>query len=148
MEKSKILNGQEFVLFVDQQAVAFGISDSLEIEVATIQTSSKQSAKYTHNIGNGINWTLTSEMLATEDWERLKMVAESFAEIEVAIMKPANWNTYGQQGIADTSGATWTYSTAQPHYKGTGIITSLTLNAPSGDKCTASVVITGNGALT
>lgn len=120
---------------------AMATTCTLNVAAGVLETSSKDSGKWTDKKAGKLSWTASTDNLYTEDnFSRLfeKMVARS--KILIAFDLASNANN--DSGIP--SGG-WTI--ANGGFEGEAIITQLTANAPDGENATYTVNFEGSGEL-
>lgn len=146
MSKSNIVLGDELMLFKDGKSLAYATSHTLSITGNTIEISSKDSGYFgASEIGN-ITWEITSENLYTDSvFDSLFSVMIAKTPITVTFGHADNYNA---NGLGDSS-TNWIPDTSvgAKYYEGPAIITSLQVNANTGENATYSITLTGNGPL-
>lgn len=143
MEKTVIL-GTDLMLFKgeDKTPLACATSCKLTISAGTLETSSKDSGKWTSKQAGKLSWNASSDNLFTlSDYKELvsAMVAREKIEIEFATVKYAD---------SDNGVPTEGWQSNNDGYKGFAIITSIDMTANDGENATYSVSLEGCGALT
>jgi len=143
-----ILKGSKLMVFIGDAPIAFATSHSLSITMNTTEISTKDHGDFPSVIGQNITWELTTENLYSDDgqtalWNAMK----TMQPVTVKFAPATNYNNAtSQKGLPlETDGAEWTAGTAIA--SGQALITSLSVNAPSGDNATLSATFTGVGAL-
>jgi predicted secreted protein len=143
---ANVIKGSDLMLFVKQDAtyttIAFATACQLQVNANTLETSSKDSGKWTAKQTSKLNWSVTTDALfSTVEFSALfnKMVARSELEIAFTIATNADSDSGKPSGgwTPDTSG-----------YRGKCVITSLSANAPDNENATFNVSLEGTGALT
>ena len=138
---SNIVLGTELMLFKDGVALAAATACKLTLNANTLETSSKDSGKWTSNQPAKLSWSCSSDNLFTiDDYEYLMDACIKRDEIEVQFSTVQNPNS--DSGMPDGG---WQPNTNG--YRGMAIITSIDMNAPDGDNATYSISLTGSGAL-
>lgn len=145
------IKGSDLMLFVGGKSIAYATSHTLEISGETVDTSNKDegSGGWASNEAGTLSWTASSENLysvdgAGDNYEDLFDLMVAKQPIECIFCKKS------QASDTDVPTDGWTAGTASassPQYKGNGVITSLSLNAPNGEYSTYSLTITGVGKL-
>lgn len=139
---AEIILGTDLMLFKDDEALAAATSCQLTINANTLETSSKDSGKWTSNQAAKLSWTASSDNLFTvADYADLVDTMISREEVELQFSSVSNANS--ETGVPSSG---WTAST--DGYKGNAIITSIDANAADGENATYTVNFTGTGALT
>lgn len=138
---SNIVLGTELMLFKDGKALAAATACKLTLNANTLETSSKDSGKWTSNQPAKLSWSCSSDNLFTiEDYEDLMDACIARTPIEVQFSTVQNPDSdFGKPEdgwLSENNG-----------YKGDAIITSIDMNAPDGDNATYSISMTGSGAL-
>ena len=143
-----IVKGDELMLFdASGNALAWATSHTLTLTGNTIDVATKDHGFWgASEIGN-ITWELTSENLYCDDnYDDLfdKMIAKE--PVTVAFAKCSNYDPDGLVSVGGNVQA-WTADTIN-YRSGLAVITSLTVNANTGENATYSVTFTGSGPLT
>ena len=140
-----IIKGDDLMLFDEAgKSLAFATSHTLSISADAVDTSSKDHGIWKANEVNKINWELTSENLYTNDaYDTLmeKMVARQPITVYFGTKK----ETDADKTVADGDYTNWTGASG---YTGKVLITSLSVNANTGENATYSATFTGTGKLT
>ena len=144
----KILKGSKLMVFIADKPIAFATSHSLSITMNTTEISTKDHGDFPSVIGQNITWELTTENLYSDDgqtalWNAMK----TMQPVTVKFAQATNYeNETSQKGLPlEEDGQEWSAGTAIA--SGKALITSLSVNAPSGDNATLSATFTGVGAL-
>lgn len=138
---SNIILGTDLMLFKDGNALAAATSCQITINANTLETSSKDSGKWTANQAAKLSWTASSDNLFTvADYTSLVDAMISREEVELQFSTVANSDS--ANGVP-TGG--WTPKT--DGYKGNAIITSIDATAADNENATYNVSFTGSGAL-
>lgn len=142
-----IIRGDELQLFYDGNAFAWATSHVLTLTGNTVDVATKDHGSWgASEIGN-ITWEITSENLYSEDdYDTLFDLMVEKDPIDVVFAKVSN---YDPNGLTRAGGevSAWEYS--QTNYRtGKAVISSLTVNANTGENATYSVTLTGAGPLT
>lgn len=139
-----IIKGDDLMLFDEAgKSLAFATSHTLSISADAVDTSSKDHGIWKANEVNKINWELTSENLYTNDaYDTLmgKMIARQPITVYFGTKK----ETDADKTVADGDYANWTGASG---YTGKVLITSLSVNANTGENATYSATFTGTGKL-
>lgn len=139
---NNIILGTDLMLFKEKKALAAATSCQLTINANTLETSSKDSGKWTANQAAKLSWTASSDNLFTiEDYTSLVDLMITREEVELQFSTCSNADS--ENGVPEGG---WTAST--DGYKGKAIITSIDANAADGENATYTVSFTGTGALT
>ena len=143
-----IIKGSKLMVFLNDAPIAFATSHSLSITVNTSEVSTKDHGDFPSVIGNNITWEITTENLYSDDAESALWAAMKIMQpVTVKFAPASNYNNAtSQKGIVGVeSAAEWAAGTAIA--SGKALITSLSVNAPSGDNATLSATFTGVGEL-
>ena len=139
-----IIKGDDLMLFDEAgKSLAFATSHTLSISADAVDTSSKDHGIWKANEVNKINWELTSENLYTNgayDTLMEKMVARQPITVYFGTKK----ETDADKTVADGDYTNWTGASG---YTGKVLITSLSVNANTGENATYSATFTGTGKL-
>lgn len=139
---NNIILGTDLMLFKKTKALAAATSCQLTINANTLETSSKDSGKWTANQAAKLSWTASSDNLFTiEDYTSLVDLMITREEVELQFSTCSNSDS--ENGVPEDG---WTAST--DGYKGKAIITSIDANAADGENATYTVSFTGTGSLT
>lgn len=149
---ANVILGSELMLFVKgasgkTKALAASTSCKLTINANTLETSSKDSGKWTENQPAKLSWNCSSDNLFTiNDYNELMDKCINREKVTVMFTTAHDFNN------KDGVGSGWTESeTADENYMkawtGEAIITSIDMNAPDGDNATYTISMTGSGAL-
>lgn len=132
------------------QALAYATNHTMSISPNYIEVQTKDHGDYPGKILQDVQWEITTENLYTDSFEALAGYVNTDAEVTVVIGKGTNDNgtypgtQYGHQGVSDAG----PYTVSDTIATGQAKISSLTLNAQSGDNATYSATFTGTGKLT
>ena len=143
-----IIKGNRLMVFLNDAPIAFATSHSLPITVNTSEVSTKDHGDFPSVIGNNITWEITTENLYSDNAESALWAAMQTMQTVTVKFAPATEydNKASQKGIVGVEGAAeWTAATAIA--SGKALITSLSVNAPSGENATLSATFTGVGEL-
>lgn len=149
---SNIILGTELMLFVKDSSgktKALGASTAckLTLNANTLETSSKDSGKWTSNQPAKLSWSCSSDNLFTiANYAELMEKCINREKINVMFTTAHDFNN--KDGVGDG----WEISTStdtnyMAAWEGEAIITSIDMNAPDGDNATYSISMTGSGAL-
>lgn len=139
---SNILLGTDLMLFKDNKALAVATSCKFTISANALETSSKDSGKWTEKQAGKLSWNATSDNLfVLTDYTTLVNAMIDRTEVELQFSSVSN--TDSDNGVPSTG---WTANT--DGYKGKAIITSIDANASDGENATYTVSFEGTGALT
>lgn len=149
---SKILKGENLMLFVKGKSIAFATSHSLEISLDTREISTKDhGGKWTEAEAGKINWTISSENLVGNPGEGTTyddlldlMIAREPIDVVFALEGDSPNFEAGKLDYVPTGG--WSAKTSNGR-KGKAIITSLSCSAPNAEYATMSATFTGVGEL-
>lgn len=147
MTNSDIVKGSKLMVFLDSKVIGFGTSDSLNLTTNTTDVSTKSHGTFPSVVPQNVTWEVTSENLYSDAGEKTYMDAMlNMTPVHIKFAKAQNYNNEYEPGIVGTTESkTWTVGDVIT--EGDAIITSFSINAPSGDNATMSVTFTGTGAL-
>ena len=143
-----IIKGNKLMVFLNDAPIAFATSHSLSITVNTSEVSTKDHGDFPSVSGNNITWEITTENLQSDNAESALWAAMKTMQPVTVKFAPASnsTNATSQKGIVGVENAEeWAAGTAIA--SGKALITSLSVNAPSGDNATLSATFTGVGEL-
>lgn len=143
---AQYIKGGDLMLFskgtgTTYSAFAYAKNHSLEVTADSLEVSSKDSGKWKEFLTTKLAWTITAEhVYTTESYDDLmtKLIAREPIEVLFAIATNAN-DEDGKPSGGWTAGAGW---------KGSAIITSVSVNANDGEIATYSINLQGASALT
>ena len=140
-----IIKGDDLMLFDSAgKSLAFATSHTLSISADAVDTSSKDHGVWGANEVNKITWEITSENLYTTDaYDDLMTKMMAREAITVYFGTKAENDT--DKTVADGDYTNWTGASG---YTGKVFITSLSVNANTGENATYSATFTGTGKLT
>ena len=143
-----IVKGDQLMLFDSTgKAFAYATSHTLTLTGNTVDVSSKNNGFWGASEVGSLTWEITTENLYTDDaYDKLFDLMVSAEPVTVAFAKASN---YDVNGLVATGGTveSWTPDSTQ-YRSGKAVITSLTVNANTGENATYSATFTGAGALT
>lgn len=143
-----IVKGDQLMLFDSAgKAFAYATSHTLTLTGNTVDVSSKDHGFWSASEVGSLTWEITTENLYTDDdYNKLFDLMVSAEPVTVAFAKASN---YDVNGLVATGGSveSWTPDTTQ-YRSGKAVITSLTVNANTGENATYSATFTGSGAFT
>lgn len=142
-----VIKGTDLMLFVKgtgttYQTIAFATSCQLTVNAASLETSSKDSGKWTSKQASKLSWSMTSDNLFTvEEFSVIfdKLVARTPIEVVFTLCTNADSD-------AGKPADGWTPDT-ENGYKGTAIITALSANAADNENATFNISLEGCSVL-
>ena len=142
-----IIKGDELMLFNAQnKALAWATSHTLTITGNTVDISTKDHGFWGASEVGNLTWEITSENLYCDDnYDELFDIMVAKEPVTVAFAKVSNYDENGLTSVGGTVSA-WTPDTTN-YRSGKAVITSLTVNANTGENATYSVTFTGAGPL-
>lgn len=148
-QNSQIIKGSRLMVFIGSTPIAFATSHSLSITMNTTEISTKDHGDFPSVIGQNITWEVTTENLYSDGgetalWNAMKTMQPVQIQFAPATEYDNETAEPGIVGIIDGA-SDWTPGTAIA--SGKALVTSLSVNAPSGDNATLSATFTGVGAL-
>ena len=128
------------------KALAYATSHTLTLTGNTVDISSKDHGFWGASEVGSVTWEITTENLYTDnDYDKLFDMMITAEPVTIAFAKASN---YDKNGLVATGGTVEAWEPDQKNYRsGKAVITSLTLNANTGENATYSATFTGNGAL-
>lgn len=140
-----IIKGDELMIFKGGSALAYATSHTLSITCNTIDVSSKDHGLWgASDIGN-IKWEATTECLYTNSgYTSLFNAMIANTPVTIVFAKASNYDGNGLAGVGTSQVQSWT---AGAGFTGQAVITTLEVNANSGENATYSATFTGTGAL-
>ncbi|WP_195630722.1 phage tail tube protein [Bacteroides finegoldii] len=144
MADTKYIKGGDLMLFQKSgsgyTAFAYAKSHSLQLDADSLEVSSKDSGKWKQFLTTKLSYTINAEHLFTEtDYNSLleKMIAREPIEILFAIATNSN-DEDGKPAEGWTAGSGW---------RGSAVITSISVNANDGEVASYSVSLQGSSPL-
>jgi len=151
-KNSDIVKGSALQVTVGDNILGFATSHALSITVNTTEVSSKDHGDYPGIIKQNTTWEVTCENLFCGNaWDELQALLQTDTPVTVSFVPVKNYDSKGIVHKDDGSAAytdqkeEWTAGTALA--TGQAYITSLNVNAASGDNATISATFTGAGPL-
>ena len=142
---NNVILGSDLMLFADTngklQSIACAKSCKLTISGGTLETSSKDSGKWTEKQVGKLSWNASSE--------NLLIMTEYTALVNAMISRQKVMLEFGVVAETDDNGVPtdgWSFDN-NDGYKGYAVITSIDMSASDGDNATYSVSFEGCGAL-
>lgn len=146
-----IIKGDALMIFVGGNAIAHSTSHTLSLTGSTIDISSKDFGFWgASDIGN-LTWEATTENLYTESgFDGLFNAYLAKTPVTIVFGYASNYEVNGLKlGSVDPNDdrpESWTADSTKG-YTGEAIITSLSVNANTGENATFSCTFTGKGAI-
>ena len=147
MDTTKIIKGDDLMVFANEKSIAFATSHTLTLSAATQEISCKDSGMWNDTLVNKLSWEATSDNLySMGDYQKLAYMMTHREKVYLVFGTASNSDPNG----IDSPTAYWVPATGGNSGSMTGyaFITNLTANAASGDNATFSVTFQGIGALT
>lgn len=149
-KNSNILKGSKLMIFLDSSPIGFATSHSLSMTTNTSEVSTKDHGDFPTVIAQNISWEITAENLYSTAGEATYMTAmKTMTPVHLVFAEASNYGADEQGVVSPETGTAnakeWTVGTKIA--EGDALITSFSINAPSGDNATMSVTFTGQGAL-
>ena len=139
---ANVILGTDLMLFKANKALAVATSCKLTINANAMETSSKDSGKWTSKKAGKLSWNASSDNLFTiADYTELVDAMISRTEVDLQFSTVSNSDA--NNGVPSDG---WKANT--DGYSGKAIITSIDVNAPDGENATYTVSFEGTGALT
>lgn len=143
-----IIKGDELMLFDSEgKALSWSTSHVLTITGSQIDIASKDHGFWGASEVGKLTWEITTENLyCDDDYDKLFAMMIAAEPVTVAFAKVSN---YDVNGLASVGGdvTAWEADDTQ-YWSGLAVITSLTVNANTGENATYSATFTGAGPLT
>ena len=141
------IKGDALMLFMGGDALAYAKNHTLTITGNTIDISSKDHGYWgASEVGNW-TWEVQTENLYTEDnYDTLFDAMVAKTPVDIVFAQAQNYNENGLKAVGGSVDS-WNDSTTSGR-KGKAVITSLTVNANTGENATCSATFTGSGPLT
>ena len=143
---NNIIKGDELMLFYNDQAFAWATSHTLSLTGSTVDVATKDHGYWgASEIGN-LTWEITTENLySDDDYDSLFSLMIAKEPITVAFAKASN---YSANGLTSVGGDVSTWIPDVSNYRsGQAVISSLTVNANTGENATYSATFTGSGPI-
>ena len=147
MTNADIVKGSVLMVFLDDKAIGFATSHSLNLTTNTTEISTKDHGSFPSVVPQNVTWEVTAENLYSDAGEKTYMDAIlNMTPVHIKFAKASNYNNQYEPGIVGTKESkTWTAGTVIA--EGKALITSFSINAGGGENATMSVTFTGVGAL-
>jgi hypothetical protein len=156
-QNSDIIKGGKLMVFVGDEPIAFSTNHTLSLTRNTQEVSSKDHGDANAVLPTTQSWEITSEnLMSTEGYSTILAAYLNGTPVTV-YFGASTYNNSQENGIVGVGDAAnwakeaWTDGAQTPNslnLTGTAYITSLSVNAPSGDNATYSVTFTGSGSIT
>lgn len=144
---NNIIKGDELMLFYNGNAFAWATSHTLTITGNTVDVATKDHGFWGASEVGNLTWEITTENLySDDDYDTLFDLMVAKEPIDVAFAKCSNYDANGLTSVGG-SVESWTPS-ATDFRSGKAVITSLTVNANTGENATYSATFTGSGPIT
>lgn len=145
MGKAKVLNGKDFMIFMNGKATALATSHKLTLTAETGDSASKDDGMWDESIITKMSWTASTEALvsADADVDSFDALYDAFIageKVTLVLGTPANLTN---EGIPE---AGWTVPTSG-YYTGQALITSLDRTDAKGSNSTMTASFQGVGKL-
>lgn len=139
----KIIKGDDLMIFTEEgKSLAFATAHTLTLTGNTVDITSKDHGIWQSQDVVKLSWEVTSENLYTEDFDHL--YSHWVNREKVLIYFGEKKENDPEKSVADGDYPNWTGAAGKSGY---AVITSLTVNANTGENATYSVTFTGHGAL-
>lgn len=145
---SDIVKGSKLMVFYNNAPIGFATSHSLSVTTNTTEVSTKDHGDYPAVIAQSISWEITAENLYSNAGELIYMqIVKSKAPVDIVFAPANNYDNSNEPGVIGNDNKEWAFSSNDVIASGKALITSFSINAPSGDNATMSVTFTGVGEL-
>lgn len=132
-----LVRGQDLLVFIGSDPVAYATTCSLEMTMDTIDTSNKMSGAFKTYLVGQMGWSLSSDSMLTFSTTAGESISDLFTAMTARTPVTVKFSK------AETG-----FTSGLPSYSGSALITSLNVQADNGNVATMSVTLTGTGALT
>lgn len=123
-------------------ALACATSCKLDVSASVLETSSKDGGKWVSKQASKLSWTGSSDnLLVLDDYNALFDIMIARTPIDIEFSTASNLDA--ENGVPEGG-----WQTQADGYKGSAIVTNLSLNAPDGENGTYSISFEGVGAIT
>ena len=144
---SDIVKGSKLMVFYNNAPIGFATSHSLSVTTNTTEVSTKDHGDYPAVIAQSISWEITAENLYSNAGELIYMqIVKDKIPVEIVFAPANNYDNSNEPGVIGNQ-KEWAFTADDAIAKGKALITSFSINAPSGDNATMSVTFTGVGEL-
>lgn len=145
MAKAKVLDGKDFMIFVDGKATALATSHKLTINAETSDSASKDDGMWDEVIVSKMSWEASTEALVAADatadsYDTMLDLMLANEPVDLVMGIPTNITN---DGLPE---AGWTAPTGK-YYNGKAIITTLDRTDSKGSNATFSASFKGVGKL-
>lgn len=145
MAKAKVLNGKDFMIFVDGKATALATSHKLTLNAETSDSASKDDGMWDESIITKMSWEASTEALVSADasvesFDALYDMFIAGQEVTLICGIPTNLSN---DGVPE---AGWTAPSTK-YYSGKALITSLDRSDAKGSNSTMTASFKGVGKL-
>lgn len=148
-----IIKGDKLMIFVGGSAIAYATSHTLSLTANTVDISSKDHGFWGASDTGNLTWEATTENLYTESgFDGLFNAYLAKTPVTIVFGYASNYDTNGlfleggTQTAGDSRPTAWTADNSKG-YTGQAVITSLSVNANTGENATFSCTFTGRGAI-
>ena len=146
-----IVKGDALMLFdANGESIALATSHTLSISGDVAQINCKDGGIWSGGSVNQLNWSIdTDNLYSTVEFDRLfeMMTARTPVDVYFGLKAQTGTGDVDTDGVAPTTGTQKVWTKGTGTYTGKAVITSLNVNAPSGDNATFTASFTGVGAL-
>lgn len=148
---TQIIKGGQLMLFIGSQTIAFATAHSLSITMNTVEINTKDHGDYTHVLPTTVTWEISTENLfSTDGGNTLRNAILNKTQLTVAFAL-SDYAGYAsgsdEKGIVDSANGNDEWTATTNFVTGKAYVTSLTVNANSGENATFSATLTGSGRL-
>lgn len=139
-----IVKGDELMLFYQGKSIALATAHTLTLTGNTIDVSSKDHGYWGASEVGNLTWEVSTDNLySTTEFDNLWTLFIGKTPVEIVFGASADYDT---NGLDHTSKESWAPATTGV-LKGKAVITSLTVNANTGENATFSATFTGTSPL-
>jgi len=147
---AEIIKGDKLMIFVGGQAIAYAKTHTLSLSANTVDIGSKDHGFWGASDVGKLTWEATTENLYTENaFDSLFNAYLNKTKVTIVFGYASNYDVNGlnlTEAQGDTRPASWTADQSKG-YTGQAVITSLSVNANTGENATFSCTFTGAGAI-
>ena len=138
-------SGDEMMIFYQDKSIAWATSHSLSISASTTEINTKDNGKFNNAEVSKISHELSTENLYSEDFDTLFNLMLTGEPITLKFGLRKSETGY----VADGDVEYWlpSVTTGDKYFEAKYIITSLEINAATGERTTASATFTGVGKI-
>lgn len=144
--------GGDVMLFIKansgatEKPVAFSTTATLNVTMATRETTSKDSANWTEKLGGRFDWNVSSDALYALSGGTGASTGTTYFD-ELFVMFKAGNVIPMTFAVKTGTSPNWTKTSGKKYFSGEILLTSISVNASDGDNTTYSFSAEGSGEL-